>query len=62
MKFQIRKGQNSIDGSDMFYVYREDGANEWGYVSGFGTEKDARACVHRKLHPIDDVVIAEIEG
>jgi hypothetical protein len=61
MKFQIRKGQNSCDGTDMFYVYKWDGnLSRWAYCHGWTDEATARAAVERLRVPVAEVVLAEI--
>jgi hypothetical protein len=63
MKFQIRKGMNTCDGSDMFYIYKWDEQfSRWGYHAGFGDEAHARQYVDRLLHPVEESVIAEFSN
>lgn len=61
MKFQIRKGENSGDGTDMFYVYQwEQTLSRWVYIGGYGTEEPCRALIKRINNPKPEIVIAEI--
>jgi len=61
MKFEICEGINSFNGTPMFYVYKTT-ALERRFCAGYGTLEDARAFVHRQLHPSEEKLIEEIDG
>ena len=62
MKYQIRKGANSIDGSDIYRIYEIGEKGFETVVGGASTEVQALEFVNRKINPIPEVVIATIEG
>ena len=60
MKFQIRKAPNSLDASDMFYVYSWGESDKtWWLQAGFGQEDQARRYVTAKMQGPKEVIVAE---
>ena len=60
MKYRIALGENSLDGSPIYRIYRVDGDTSI-YCNSAGTEDKAREMVHRLMNPQPEVTIAEIE-
>lgn len=61
MKYQIREGQNSIDGSPIFRVYKID-AETAICMGALGTLKEANAYVERARNPKAEVIVAEYDA
>ena len=66
MRYQIRKAQNPVDGSEMYRVYigsrtaYSRGQYEWRHESTFTSEQKARDYVKRCLQPAAEILIAEL--
>ena len=58
MKFRIKLGSNSCDGSDIYRIYRVEGEMEM-YMDSAMTIEIARDKVARLLSPKPEVVVEE---
>lgn len=61
MKYQIREGENSIDGTPIFRIYMSPKENEWHYVHSEISAEKCRAFIERRRNPKPETVVFEVE-